>query len=134
MPEAQTDTDNAVLSVANEKLGLNLTRDCIDRSHRLGQSSSASKGKPQPIIVKLTSYDTRRKIFGAKRQLKGSRLVITENLAKRHSELLQKARNVAGVVATWTIDGRIVCLVGNGRKVTVVTDRDLANVRELCRK
>ena len=134
VPETQVDTDNAVLSVTNEKLGLNLTRECIDRSHRLGHSSSASNGKPRPIIVKLTSYDTRRKIFGAKRQLKGTRLVITENLTKRRSELLQKARLVDGVVATWTIDGRIVCLVGNGRKVTVVTDRDLANVRELCRK
>ena len=134
VPETQVDTDNAVLSVTNEKLGLNLTRECIDRSHRLGHSSSASNGKPRPIIVKLTSYDTRRKIFGAKRQLKGTRLVITENLTKRRSELLQKARLVDGVVATWTLDGRIVCLVGNGRKVTVVTDRDLANVRELCRK
>ena len=132
VPEAQTDTDNAVLSVANDKLGLNLTRECIDRSHHLGQSTS--NGKPRPIIVKLTSYDTRRKIFGAKRQLKGTRLVITENLTKRRSDLLQKARLVDGVVATWTIDGRIVCLVGNGRKVTVVTERDLASVRDLCRK
>ena len=106
----------AAQSTSNGKLGLNLTRDCIDRSHRLGQSSSASNGKPQPIIVKLTSYDTRRKIFGAKQQLKGTRLVITENLTKRRSELLQKARSVDGVVATWTIDGRIVCLVGNGQR------------------
>ena len=135
VPEAQVDTDSAVLSVANERLGLNLTRDCIDRSHRLGQAAqSTSNGKPRPIIVKLTSYDTRRQIFGGKRQLKGTRLVITENLTKRRSELLQKARSVDGVVATWTIDGRIVCLVGNGRKVTVVTERDLDNVRELCRK
>ena len=135
VPEAQVDTDSAVLSVANERLGLNLTRDCIGRSHRLGQAAqSTSNGKPRPIIVKLTSYDTRRQIFGAKRQLKGTRLVITENLTKRRSELLQKARSVDGVVATWTIDGRIVCLVGNDRKVTVVTERDLDNVRELCRK
>ena len=77
----EVDTDNAVLSVANEKLGLNLTRDCIDRSHRLGQAQSTSNGKTRPIMVKLTSYDTRRKIFGAKRQLKGTRLAITENLA-----------------------------------------------------
>ena len=62
------------------------------------------------------------------------RLVITDNLTKRRSVLLQKARSVDGVVATWTLDGLIVCLVGNGRKVTVVTERDLANVRELCRK
>ena len=47
-PDAQTDTDNAVLSVANDKLGLNLTRECIDRSRRHGQSTS--NGKPRPIM------------------------------------------------------------------------------------
>ena len=53
VPEAQTDTDNAVLSVANDKLGLNLTRECIDRIHRLGQAAqNTSNGNPRPIIVK----------------------------------------------------------------------------------
>ena len=53
VPEAQGGTDNAVLSVANEKLGLNLTRDYIDCSQRL--SYGTSNGKPRRIIVKLTS-------------------------------------------------------------------------------
>ena len=53
VPETQVDTDNAVLSVANEKLGLNLTRDYIDRSQRL--SYGTSNGKPRRIIVKLTA-------------------------------------------------------------------------------
>ena len=47
----------------------------------------------------LVSCNTRQKIFRAKRLLKGTRLVITENLTKRRSELLQKARSVDGVVA-----------------------------------
>ena len=42
VPETQVDTDNAVLSVADEKLGLNLTRDCIDRIHRLGQAAQST--------------------------------------------------------------------------------------------
>ena len=53
VPETQVDTDNAVLSVANEKLGLNLTRDYIERSQRL--SYGTSNEKPRRIIVKLTA-------------------------------------------------------------------------------
>ena len=134
--EEQTDSDKAVLSVCNGKLGLQLTSDCIDRSHRLGHThnNGSSNGKPRPIIVKLKSYDARRSIFGAKRKLKGTRLVITENLTKQRMELLRKARTVDEVKSTWTIDGRIICLLTSGRKETIVHERDLVNLRELCRQ
>ena len=59
--------------------------------------------------------------------------VVTENLTKRRAELLRKARTIDGITSTWTIDGRIVCLLENGRKVTVQTDSDLTNVRQQCR-
>ena len=41
---------------------------------------------------------------------------------------------IDGITSTWTIDGRIVCLLENGRKATVQTDSDLANVRQQCRR
>ena len=141
IPEDQTDTTDAVLSLCNGQLGLDLDRSQIDRSHRLGYRSdtptadgASSPPKPRPVIVKLTSYETRRAIFSSKRKLKGSRYVVTENLTKRRAELLRKARTIDGITSTWTIDGRIVCLLENGRKVTVQTDSDLANVRQQCRR
>ena len=38
------------------------------------------------------------------------------------------------VKSTWAIDGRIICLLTSGRKETIVHDRDLVNLRELCRQ
>ena len=64
-------------------------------------------------------------MFARKKQLKGTKIVITENLTKRRTELLAKARATASVKATWTVDGRIVCLLEDGRKVAVDTDNDL---------
>ena len=39
IPEDQTDTTDAVLSLCNRQLGLDLDRSEIDRSHRLGYRS-----------------------------------------------------------------------------------------------
>ena len=139
IPEDQTDTTDAVLLLCNSQLGLDLNRDNIDRSHRLGfrsetTTAAGSPPKPRPVIVKLTSYESRKAIFNNKRKLKGTRYVVTENLTKRRAELLRKARMIDGITSTWTIDGRIVCLLANGRKVTVQTDSDLASVRHNCRR
>ena len=40
-------------------------------------------------------------------------------------ELLRKARASAKVEASWTSDGRIVCLLSTGRKVTVTNESHL---------
>ena len=83
IPETNKDTDEAVLATCNNKLGLQLTQDCIDRSHCLGVIVQSS-----PIIVKFTCYESRRKTFTSKRKLKGTKLIITEHLTKRRAELL----------------------------------------------
>ena len=126
------------------QLGLKLTSSDIVRSHRLGYRSdnpTASAGtgrstldKSRPIIVKLKYYETRRSIFSAKRKLKGKRWVVTENLTKRRSDLLRIARTIEGVTSTWTIDGRIVCLLTNGNKESIQTDADVDRVRSMCRR
>ena len=38
------------------------------------------------MIVKLTSYETRKVIYTKKRKFKGTRYVVTENLTKRRAE------------------------------------------------
>ena len=104
-----------------------VTEDAIDRSHRLGRATGgiSGGGKPRPIILKFVSYQDRSAVFARKKQLKATKIVITENLTKRRAELLAKARDTASVKATWTADGRIVCLLEDGRKVAVDTDNDL---------
>ena len=77
----QTDNSDAVLSLCNSQLGLDLDRSQIDRSHCLGYRSDMptaadSPPKPRPVIVKLTSYETKKSIF-SKRKLKGSRYIVT---------------------------------------------------------
>ena len=54
-------TDNLVLKTMNEKLDVDIREIEIDRSHRIGRKKDGQR--PRPIIVKLTRYNTRRKVF-----------------------------------------------------------------------
>ena len=84
------DTDKVILDVCNNKLGLNLTQEAIDRSHRLGpvreartEQGNEVNPSPRPIIVKFTNYRNRSMVFSSKRKLKGSPVSIMENLTAR---------------------------------------------------
>ena len=123
--------EHAVLDLCNNKLGIAIGPECIDRTHRLGTADATVRkdgARPQPIIVKFTSYRARQDVFMAKRRLKGTKVVITENLTRRRIDLLNRAKGLQSVNAAWTSDGRIICLLGNGRKVTINSEQDLRNI------
>ena len=52
-------------------------------------------------------------------------LVVTQNLTKRHSELLEKVRSLDNVECAWTI----ICLLADGKKVAIQTERYVPAVR-----
>ncbi len=92
VPESSKDTTEAAIAVFNSRLDININNEHIDRSHRLGQPrSDTDSDRPRPIIVKFASYETRRRVFTAKRKLKGTKLVVMENLTKRRSETTEKS-------------------------------------------
>ena len=72
-------TDDKIMEVINTKLGLNLTLDDVGRSHRLGRKVENRK---RPIIARFVSYRKRKTVFEAKKKLKGTGIVISENLTK----------------------------------------------------
>ena len=126
---------NTNLKVLNETVS---KRD-IGLSHRLGKfkqkderqtRSVASKFRPpRPIIVRLNSYNLRHEVFKVKRNLKGSRTMITENLTKKRHELLKKAIEKLGKGKVWSNDGRITTKIDN--KYIVINDEsDLENLFE----
>ena len=99
-------TDNLVLKTINEKLDVEITENEIDRPHRIGRKQDGQK--PRPIIVKLTRYNTRKKVFASKRKLKETGVSITESLTAKRTEQLNKAREEHGFTNVWTTDGKII--------------------------
>ena len=104
----QENTDIAVLLLFNEKLGVNVYIRDIDRTHGIGRQKQKNKDTPRPIIVKFTNYNTRQRVFQARRKLKGTQITIVESLTSKRVTILSKARNKFGVRNVWSLDGHML--------------------------
>lgn len=113
VPEANGEnTDLLILDVVN-KMKVNITINDIERSHRLGKPGAS--GRPRPIIVRFSSYRIRAAVFAQKRMLKGSAVVVQEDLTRFRYMLLKKAVASYGFGKVWTADGRFfLTVVVNG--------------------
>ena len=119
------DTDVKVLQLANEALGVKLTKDDLERSHRVKSKANAThteNTKSRPIIAKFVSYRKRTEILRSRRKLAGSRKSIQEDLTSENARLLKKTRDCSKIKAAWTRDGRIIALIPatNNREITKV--------------
>ena len=121
IPESNDEnTADLVLKTINEKLDVEITENGIDRSRRIGRKKDGQK--PRPITVKLTRYNTRKKLFASKRKLKGTGVSITENLTSKRMEQLNKAREEHGFTNIWTTDGKILFKCPNESKSNLFYD------------
>ena len=124
------DTDDLVLQVCNTKLGLDIIKTDIGRSHVIGK---VNKGKSQ-VIVRFLSYRTRNSVYTNKKSLKGDQdgVFITENLTKYRTELVKRLSQLKfhrQIYTYWTSDGRIyVKKLETSRKQLVTNFDDIENI------
>ena len=106
IPEVQREnTDAIVKDVVQKWLNVQLDIRSIDCSHRLGKK--VLHGKPRPIIVKLCNYHDKEKMYQAKKNLKGTQIMIVESLTKRRLELLKRAKEAFRATNVWTLDSKV---------------------------
>lgn len=126
------DTDKLVLRVVNEQLGVELPLQSIDRSHRVGRPPKPGPDgevRHRAIIVRFTSYRDRRRVFEAKKALKGSGVAIREDLTVLRQKVFHAAAEKHGVKNTWTLDGRTKWVTGDGDNKTIHTATRLSQVK-----
>lgn len=121
------DTDNQLIQIVQEKLGIEVCKADIDRSHRVGRKVSGAT-KPRPIIVKFVSYRKRAEIFREKRKLAKTGLTIREDLTRERLKLLNNAISHFGLQNVWTQDGRVIIKTPTGKK-TVTNMCELNNIK-----
>ena len=105
-------TDDIAVKTISENLDIDIQKEDLDRTHRVGKGNRAD-GKARPIIIKFARYNVRRNVYSNKRKLKGKSLLITESLTAARVRLLKQAQTRYGVENVWTSDGRILHKTGN---------------------
>lgn len=127
--EPNEDTDQIVCDIATKKLGVPLSRDDIDRSHRTGKRDGKH---PRSIIAKFCTYRKRNEIIKARKKLKKTGITIQEDLTPLNTKLYAMTYKSPKVKAAWTHDGRVIASVEatGGKLITKVinSEKDLKSL------
>ena len=127
IPESDNDnTDDLVVKVINDDVGVHITIDDIERTHRIGPTKSIStrRTKPRAIIVRFASMRKRIDVYKNKKNLKGKKILLTESLTASRFNLLNKAKEKFGQRNVWTAEGRIFTQI-DGKLVHISSEGDL---------
>lgn len=98
----------------------------FNRCYRLGQKQSSKK--PRPIVVYFASPWMRDSVFYSKKELKGTKLLITEMLTIKNLNIYKIIREIKGDIRCWTKYGRVMVL-HRGKKIAVDAEEDAINLK-----
>ncbi|KAK9685344.1 hypothetical protein QE152_g38115 [Popillia japonica] len=110
LPESEHENiTEKVISVCKDKLGIMVNKEMIDICHRLRHNEQGSR----PVIVKFCSKDLRNKIFDSKKKLKGSKIIIREDLTASRAQLLKEVQKRINSKQVWSNRGIVMCKFNN---------------------
>lgn len=126
--ESGENIEHKVGEIIAGRMNVALPDFAIDRCHRIGNHRD-NRSKPRQIVVKFTSYKFRSLVFSNKKLLKGSKIIVAEDLCSARQTLYQEARDKFGNYKVWTRDGAVLVKSASGaiKKVFAVDELDKLN-------
>ena len=100
--EKEGDTETKIMELINKKLKVNIFSTNIEAVHRIGRHKN---GYNRPIIVRFISRKDATRCLSNRRLLKGSGVVLVEDLTATNARWYGTIRNHPGVVNAWTKNG-----------------------------
>ena len=116
--------DTQVTEMLAEKMGLQGIVPM--NSYRIGTKKN---NKIRTTIVVFESLKQKNLVYINKKKLKGSKVVITEELTKKRYDLLLLAKEKLGKNSVWTMDGKIYTKINN-KKIKIKNEEDIENLEE----
>ena len=127
------DTDRLVMDTA-KLAGVNITKDDIDRSHRVG---ATKPGKPRTLLVRFQAYAKREAFYNARKHLRqpkpfegstvtaavAAKVFVTDNLTRENQYILYKARQFrkeGKLFAAWSDVGKLKVRQRESSPTTVI--------------
>lgn len=102
--EKEENIEKVILEIFNSKLGTKLTEQDVDRCRRVGKHN---RDKPRPVLVNFVNYRMKISIYQLKKKLKGTRIIIKEDLTRENVKTYKEASEKYGYRNTWTKNGVI---------------------------
>nr|CAI5832978.1 unnamed protein product [Callosobruchus analis] len=82
------------------------------------------KARPRGILLKLTSILKKQEIFNKKKNLKGSGIVLEEDLTDHRLKLMEEAVEKTSLKSVWSYNGRVY-VMKDGKKINIRNRKDL---------
>ncbi|KAL8557873.1 hypothetical protein ACOMHN_063937 [Nucella lapillus] len=115
--ETSDETEKRVVDFLHSQLGLTtITSDHISIAHRVGPYRQSQN---RPIIVKFISRKTKVSVMKNKRNLKGQKIYINEDLTKLNAQRLAELKKRIGVLSAWSFEGSLYCKLINLEKIKI---------------
>lgn len=118
------DTYDTVVKLCNEKMGLDIVTADIDICHRLPGRNNRGD---DPIIVKFVRGAAKERVLKSRSRLKGTKIIIREDLTRTRQGLVKTAIGVAGPKNVFTKNG-VVHIKRNGRVHRISGENDLIDI------
>lgn len=110
-----------VITLINGKVNVPVRHEDIINCYRVG----FNKEKIRPVIIKFDRLYIRNKILLNRSKLKGTKVVICEDLTKNRLTLFRMAQEALDKKRVLTRDGNIVVKMENNRRKTIYNKEDL---------
>ncbi|CAG9823999.1 unnamed protein product [Phaedon cochleariae] len=116
-------TKNEVIKLLNSKMQLQLKENDISVCTRVGKNT-ANNEKPRGIFMKLSNPSIQQMIYKNKKLLKGTGVVMKEDLTIHRLNLMKKAIEKTSIRSVWTFSGNIYA-TKNNQKFSIKNECDL---------
>ncbi|XP_060082347.1 uncharacterized protein LOC132561663 [Ylistrum balloti] len=113
-----------VVTLVKNSLKVDINENDIDIAHRLGRFNS---DRPRTIICKFTHRRKKTQILSKRRNLRGSKIVIFEDLTKRNQDILKQAYRLKSVKHSYSVNGKLFVVLENGKKRRLEYDTELSD-------
>nr|KAG5701111.1 hypothetical protein BaRGS_002587 [Batillaria attramentaria] len=109
--ESSAECERKVLKILKEKLGIkDIKPEDFEAVHRVERSNAQNDSearKPRPVIARFVSRRSLGAVFKNRKKLKGTGIVIAEDLTGARYSLLMGCRNHPGIENSWTRNGKV---------------------------
>lgn len=97
-------TTTSVVKILNLKMNIGLDESDIQECYRIGR---LNKEKQRGILLKLKNFEMKQKIYNSKKFLKGTGLVVREDITANRLKIMEEAIKCTNIKSVWTQNGNV---------------------------